>query len=289
MKKRILGLVILVMLLVVCVQGEAKAGIWPFTSKSKQPEKLDYTVRVLKPVGANTYNLNLFFPVNGFYTDIFYQCNLIDKFTLEEKMQIIKEVFYNLSPDEPVLVFIDKFDGKNGLMFYFKIVNYEGKPAVLVMTNYDPKKKKVLLTEKDLDNAYMNLYHICDDRLVAHSCLYDQKLLDQLKKDQEWNNIADRYLFDERLDNDSQVEGLLTQALDTDVPELRLVTNMTLVEYHLVSANFEGAGQALENGLSIVDNEIHDRKDYWKQLYKMTEEIYEITKELYQSEASKSA
>lgn len=288
MRKKSLGFLMLVLLLVVLVQGEAQAGFWPFTSKSKQPEKLEYSVEVTKPVNKNTYNLNLFYPVNGIYTDIFYQLDLMEKFTLEEKTKIIKEIFFNLSADNVVFLTIQKFDGKNPLAVGFKIVKYEDKNALMVVSNYDPKKKKVIMNKEEMKNASMNVYIICGEKLVAYSCLYSAAEEAELLKGEEWNNLGDRLLFDELADNDIRIADALGKGLETDVPELKFAATMTFVQFYLMSGNFESARQSLENGSTIIDNEIED-KDYWGKLYKMTDEVYQITKELYQFECGNAA
>lgn len=60
------------------------------------------------------------------------------------------------------------------------------------------------------------------------------------------NNLADLYIFDERVENDSLVEDLLFEHLDTtESAVLRYVGYLTLAQYYMITDDLEKAEENL--------------------------------------------
>lgn len=191
---------------------------------------------------ANLYNLEPYYFLHYFYKDVLYFFDLMEPLDLTTKTLMFEKMFNNLSADYPVGIFLKIAGWDEPLCISYRVLSNEDGMFVVMVTNYDLKQQEILADFSE--NCYARLYYIFGDKLVNGDKLFSAEKEEDYQTN--LNNLADLYIFDERVENDSLVEDLLFEHLDTtESAVLRYVGYLTLAQYYMITDDLEKAEENL--------------------------------------------
>jgi hypothetical protein len=261
--KRLFLLILAAALFIIIVHVKPDAKEKPYQFENAFNDSCEKAVKI------NKYQF-----VSRIYENFFYHLQLIDKFSLEEKIDIMKALYLNLSDKYPFTLIIKNYQDRKDLLIAIRIhpENKTGIP-VFVMTNYDLKNKKMITKEEELNNAYASLYYLAGDRFVH----YSQYKIDARALEKEGpNNIADIYIFDEKPENDAAAQDMLLKHLgELKDDREKYIPLMTLCQYYLTVQNYAKADETLKEAKKLL---YKNKNDNWNIIYTITIDEYAIVK-----------
>lgn len=213
--------------------------------------------------GENRYNLEPYYFLHYFYTDVLNIFDLLEPLDLQVKTVMFEKMFNNISEDYPVGIVIKFADREEPLRISYRVFFTEnGRPVLIMLTNYDLEKQELLAEYSD--NCYACFYYIFGDKLV------DDYHLFSTEKEAEYqgnlNNLADMYIFDERAENDQLVKELLTEYINTAPAQIsKFIGHLTYAQYYMVSGELEKADEALTVAGMLFDDYLEEAdQENWR-------------------------
>lgn len=193
-----------------------------------------------KKDSINAYGINEFYFVHQIFADAFFMTDLYEQLDYDEMEKILKTVLFKIDKDNNVTVTIKQEKGPEArLVFSIKEGTKDGTLLVL-MTNFHIEKRK--FTKELEDNSLFRWYFIKGDKLVYRKDLYSEKT-EKEKMEQVPHKLIDYYLFDDNLENDSKVKGLIDEILkneESDKIEV-LYAKLYLGELYLLTSEIDNA------------------------------------------------
>jgi hypothetical protein len=229
---------------------------------------------------SKSLKLNKFIFVSYIYEHCFCNLNLLDKLSFSDRKIIIAKLYLNLSRDYPVQLIIPNYEKSNELLVSIRVqpikkAEYE---SVILATNYITSKNRLIIKDEEFNDAYATLYYIVNDRLIYYKYLDNTDAENEYIKNNEINNLANHYIYDNNFKNDDQCENLLINYIKNDDLNKTFIARLTLVQYYLLNNNFNKALKVLNETDNIIKK---NKYDNWQELYNYTKEEYELTKYLY--------
>lgn len=222
---------------------------------------------------ANPYQLEPYYFLHYLYTDVLYFFGLLDELDLRTKAEIFTKLFNNMGEGHPAGIIV-KFAGRDKpLRVSYRVFAKEGILVVFMTTNYDYEKEEIL--ERFTWDCYCRLYYIVGDKLVNENYAYSEDKEEIYRAN--LNNLADLYIFDDRLENDHLIEELLLEYINSSYSATsKLVGNLTLAQYYMVMNELEKAQESLAEAEALfADLERGDKQD-WRVPFLITQEELEI-------------
>jgi hypothetical protein len=193
----------------------------------------------------NWLQLNEYFLIHHLYTDILHRFGLHRLFSLEDKIRILAGVLYNLDFKTPVNLIIDDFTEEGSLVVSLQLMQIGKRRSVLMATNTDPEGETIYVGVKNVAKTYKRSYVILKDQLIALSDLYSQSRESALIEENSADGLAQFYIFDGNISNDTVAEGLLIGSIrEADTPAERSRCELILSRYYM-SQNRLAEAQAL--------------------------------------------
>lgn len=220
------------------------------------------------------YQLEPYFFLHYFYVDVLYFFDLLDKVDLQTKMEMFAKILNNIREDYPVELVIKFDDWDEPLRVSYRVFASEGRQIVFMTTNFDLENQETLPAYTW--ECYAHIYYIFGDKLVNNYYLFSEEKEEVHMTD--LNDLADFYIFDERVDNDHLIEDLLLAHINAgDEPLVsRFVGYLTLTQYYMVINELEKAGKRLAEAEGLFEELREKDKENWGALLTMTKEQVEV-------------
>lgn len=198
-------------------------------------------------------NINPYYIAHHFALDLFIRQGI--DFGRNDQLQIIYNIAQFLNEDTKIHIHIKDFKDMGRLEYYIGYLEKNGKRSVLVTSNYDVTKQRLLRDGENPRNTYAVIYYIIGDKLVRYDQVHNDEVF-QAHADNN-NNIADMYLFDERPENDESIEGLLLKDLQNDSlgDNHVLIAWVTLAQYYTLKGEQNKAATAVDKARELSTKE----------------------------------
>jgi hypothetical protein len=215
---------------------------------AEAPAQTDPSYRILKEgrrKHENWLELNEYFLIHYFYSDIFHRFGLDKLLSLEDKIRIVATVLYNLDFQTPVNLIIDNFSEEGSLVVSVQLMKLGDQRSVLLATNTDPKGSRIYVGMEHVAETYKRSYLIVENQLIALQDLYSRSRESSLIEENCADRLARFYIFDGNLSNDTVAEGLLIGSIrEAETPLERSRLELLLSRYY-ISRNRLVEAQAL--------------------------------------------
>lgn len=203
---------------------------------------------------------NKFYLAHYFVFDILLALNIYDQISLEEKKNIINDLYIHLKNSYQKEFTFTSIKPINFVIFIkpFKIQN---DMSILMITNYDTKTNKIIPYKSSIDTVYAKQYFVFEKMLMPRKMFFDRdKSKSEIKKflnDKNYNAAADFVLYDDNLQNDSNVIDYVNEGLKNNISLIdKAYLNLTLMEYYLLIKNYEKYDEIYK----IISNDIKEFK-----------------------------
>ncbi len=229
-KNYILGWLCCTILFVVnnCSYGQNKIEI---ESKNKKHE--------------NALGINEFYFIHHIFADAFFMTELSKDVDTSDIEKIIKEVQPKLSETHPVTVKIKRKEKPDGHL-EFSVLGKDGSKILMMKINYI-QKTKMFTSDLSDKNLFVRMYFIKGDKLVYRKDVYSKEEEETRSKESQ-HTLAEYYLFNDRIEDDTLVLGLLDPILSSDSTSNldKLYAKLYYTEYYLSVGNFTEADKKLK-------------------------------------------
>ena len=202
-----------------------------------------YYLIIRDRINKNHLGLNEFYPIHHLNQDIFLRFDLIKKIERSDRARYLKEILNNLSYKEPVHLIVKNYQKGKDLILAVRLqkTGNSKSPHLLLVSNYDVQRKKIIRENGDFQYAYAKLYYIAGEKLVYYGDEYNKKKERELRKKNNLNSLASYYLFDDLSKNDKTIKPLLEKAIQIGAPDEKLIARLTLSQYYLLKKNIKSA------------------------------------------------
>ena len=202
---------------------------------------------------VNAYGINEFYFVHQVFADAFFMTDLYKMLNYDEMAKILKTVLYKIDKDNTVTVTIKQEKGPEARLVFFIKEGTKDGTLLALMTNFHAEKRK-FTKELDEKNSVVRWYFIKGNKLVYRKDLYSKKT-EKEKMGQAPHKLIDYYLFDDNLENDSKVKGLIDDILNNEKSDKIevLYAKLYLGELYLLNSEIES-----------TEKEISGLKEYFE-------------------------
>jgi hypothetical protein len=193
----------------------------------------------------NAYGISEFYFVHQVFADAFFMTDLYKQLDYDEMAQILKTVLFKIDKDNKVTVTIKQEKGPDAKLVFFIKEGTKDGTLLGLMTNFHAEKRK-FTNELDEKSSVFRWYFIKGNKLVYRQDLYSEKI-EKEKMGQAPHKLIDYYLFDDNLENDSKVKGLIDEILNnkkSDKVEV-LYAKLYLGELYLLKSEIDNAEKAV--------------------------------------------
>lgn len=205
-------LLLLILITIINFQGEAQ------------------TSRVLtdsdKLQSVNYLRADDFYLTHHLYIDLFLRESLLLDATKEEVLSVIELIKRHTSFDRPFVIVIQKSE-----VIVYKItvvlIKKEEEEILALYTNWNPILKK--FEETITDDSYTRWYFLNDKKMTYSRDMSTEKDYQNLDK----SALANAYLFDELVENDSEIENLFATRSENDSLEEALYFQLVMLKYFI--------------------------------------------------------
>jgi hypothetical protein len=202
---------------------------------------------------VNVYGVSEFYFVHQVFADAFFMTDLYKQLDYDEMANILKKVLFKIDKENRVTVTIKQTKGPDArLVFFIKEGTSDGTVLAL-LTNFHSENRK-FTKEIDEKKSLARWYFIKGNKLVYRQDLYSEKTEEE-KKGQAHSKLIDYYLFDDNLENDFKVKGLIEDVLDNEKSNKIeiLYAKLYLGEFYLLNTEIKKA-----------ENEVTGLKEYFE-------------------------
>lgn len=239
-----------------------------------------YEVSIPNRVNRNYFNVNLYLFIHYFSNRILQPLKLGRELSINDKVDIFKKVLFNVYPGNNITIKVSNYSEGKPLIVAVKAYYPEKKNrwSFLFLTNYILKSQRLAKSEADLGSTYANLYFIYKDKLVKYQNVYSKEKELMLRSKKSLVNLADFYLFDEKIDNDAKAFSLLKKISKSGKPGSKFYATLTLVQYFLIKGNVREAERQLKQAKKILDDGKYKKGESHLVIYSFAEEELKIYK-----------
>lgn len=189
----------------------------------------------------NEYGISEFYFVHQVFADAFFMTDLYKQLDYDEMAKILKTVLFKIDKDNKVTITIKQEKGPEARLVFFIIEGTKDGTLLSLMTNFHAEKRK-FTKELDEKSSVVRWYFIKGNKLVYRQDLYSEKT-EKEKMGQVPHKLIDYYLFDDNLENDSKVKGLIDEILNNEKSDKIevLYAKLYLGELHLLKSEIGNA------------------------------------------------
>lgn len=180
---------------------------------------------------SNYLQMDDFYLTHYLYIDLFLRENLLLNARTEEVSSIMKAIKTYVSVETPLEIEIEK-DGKRNYLIKIAILKKDdGTELLIAFTNWSTKKK---IFEKDIkikNDCYTRWYFLNGNKMTYRKNMSDKNDYSNMTK----SDLANAYLFDELVDNDTKIQSTLDDALkasDLSVSDA-ITAQLILLKYQI--------------------------------------------------------
>lgn len=219
-----------------------------------------YQIIVENKSARNLFGINDFYFTHQVFADAFFMTDLYKQLDYEEMNEILVAVQNGVTLEDKVTILVPQENGIEAkLVFMVKDHSENGKTFVM-LTNFN--KASRTFEEFDDKESVVRWYYIRGDKLVYRKDEFT-KSEERKKKKGAPHELIDYYLFDDNVNNDSEVKGLIEDLLEKEDSEIeQLYGRLYLGEYHLLHGEIDKAEQALKDLKTYFEKEIEIPRQY---------------------------
>lgn len=167
-----------------------------------------------------------FYLTHHLYIDLFLRENLLSDATKDEVMSVINQIKKYSNTEKPLEIIIKKSQDVE-YKITVVIIKKESEEILALYTNWNPVLKK--FEEKITDDSYTRWYFLNGNKITYRKDLSTEKNYQDMKK----SSLANAYLFDELMENDSEIENLFKNRNHNDDIEENLYFELVMLKYFI--------------------------------------------------------
>jgi hypothetical protein len=178
---------------------------------------------------ANYLNIDDFYLTHYLYIDLFLRENLFPEANPEDVYSILKALKKYVSLENKLDVEIEKPGKRNYLIRFAVLKKDDGTELLIVFTNWSVQKKEFEKEIKIENDSYTRWYFLNGNKMTYRNDMSDQKDYSSMNK----SELANAYLFDELIENDSEIKNTLDEFLnqsDLSISD-KIMANLILLKY----------------------------------------------------------
>jgi hypothetical protein len=252
-------------------------------AQGAEGKKLDYTIKEFFNEEKAEYHFNKFYPIHYIYINIFFAFDLHDSFTYEQKKDIIKKIKAIISKNNMTEFRITNFkDNKDLILTYTPDhpPKYPNETVIWFISNYDFNKNKIVSGD-NMKNAYATFYYVKGDALIKYQYEYSTEKEEELINEDNINNLADYYIYDDNPDNDEKAKQLLNECInETADVNRRFVCMLTLTEYYFLRNDLKEVKKIIGELKLLLPQLDEKRAENYRLYYDATNELYQMMLEI---------
>ena len=180
---------------------------------------------------ANYLQMDDFYLTHYLYIDLFLRENLFPEADHQDVSSILNALKKYVSVENKLDVEIER-PGENNYLIRFAILKQEdGTELLIAFTNWTVSKRAF---EKDIkieNYSYTRWYFLSGNKMTYRKDMSNQNDYSSMNK----SDLANAYLFDELVDNDSEIKTTIDEYLNqSDLsPSDRIMANLILLKYQM--------------------------------------------------------
>ena len=173
-----------------------------------------------------------FYLTHHLYLDLFLRENLFPEATPDEIIPILKAIKKYVGIDQPLYIEVEK-PGETNYLIKIVVVKTETAELLIAVTNWNLVQRK--FENKDGDNHYVRWYFLNDDKMTYRKDISTENDYSKMGK----IDLANAYLFDELVKNDTLIEPVLDEVLQKKSLELsdEVYARLVLLKYYMYKRN----------------------------------------------------
>jgi|GEM_PF-1482065 len=184
-------------------------------------------------VEKNYLQVDDFYLTHYLYIDLFLRESLLLDVTEVEVIDVLQTIKKYASPDQSITFEIEKPNSNN---YQLKIVLFkskkDGSELLVAFTNWSVERKRFEVDMRREFDCYTRWYFLNNGNKMTYRLdLSKEQDYDKMTK----SDLANAYLFDEIVNNDSQVEKLVNEYKSQDNPSLndQIMADLILLKYYI--------------------------------------------------------
>ncbi|EPR71885.1 hypothetical protein ADIWIN_3083 [Winogradskyella psychrotolerans RS-3] len=193
-----------------------------------------------------------FYMTHYLYIDLFLRENLCPTASPEDVSTILKAIKTYVSVDTPLEIKIEKPGDRNYLIKMAILKKDDGTELLIAFTNWSTKERKFEKEIKMENDSYTRWYFLNDNKMTYRKDMSSESDYTALST----SDLANAYLFDERTENDKQIQSTINQALkETDLID-NITTQLIQLKYHI----FKRDTNSIKKQVDYLDTLIETNK-----------------------------
>jgi len=143
---------------------------------------------------------------------------------------------------------------------------------LLFIVNFDAVNQ--VFTEDFGNNSYARMYYVSGKKIYPDEYSFSAETVNKIKEENNYYKLADYYIYDSLLENDSEALKTLQSSLDDTNSEIsKAYLNLKMVEYYYMIKKHEEAIVLLVGQRPIIDKSMDD---FLKMRYRVLEEFFPL-------------
>ena len=218
-----------------------------------------YYIEVLPSPVEKEYIINPYSFIHSFYSLVFYDFRITDIISIEDRKYIMNKVYTGIGSGAQVSFVIKKYLGVDKLSFVFFVHSNTHEMTLQLKTNYDEGAGVLVpleIPKEEWKHCVSAIYNLIDLKLVHKKNMYSFIKEETLLEERQFVNLAHLYIFDEKEENDSQVEEILQNIIKQNSGnEKSLIASLELSYFYLLNNRVNDTDSVINNATSLLEGE----------------------------------
>lgn len=180
---------------------------------------------------ANYLKMDDFYLTHYLYIDLFLRENLFPNASPDEVSSILKAVKKYVSVENKLDIEIEKPGKRNYLIRFAVLKKDDGTELLIAFTNWSVQKKEFEKEIKIENDSYTRWYYLNGNKMTYRKDMSNQNDYSSMSK----SDLANAYLFDELLENDSEIKKVIKEVLNPSDLNMsdKIMANLILLKYQI--------------------------------------------------------
>jgi hypothetical protein len=187
----------------------------PTTVPSPTPER-PYYIEILPSMTDMDYAIHPYSFIHSLYSFIFYDFRLTKLIPIEERQEIMKTIYDELILGSQVNFVIKEYLGVDKLFFVFFIHSTRQGTFCELKTNWDEGAGVLVpldMPREDWKRCLTLSYFLINTKLIHKKDFFSLQRETAYKEKSDFISLAHMYIFDENVENDTEVVTLLQKII----------------------------------------------------------------------------
>jgi len=200
---------------------------------------------------ANYLKMDDFYLTHYLYIDLFLRENLFPEANPDDVSSIIKALKKYVSVENKLEVEIEKPGKRNYLIRFAILKKDDGTELLIAFTNWSVKEKKFEKEIKIENDSYTRWYFLNGNKMTYRKDMSNENDYSSMNK----SDLANSYLFDELIDNDSEITTTIEEYLkksDLSISD-EIMANLILLKYQIFQKQNDNVAKQTEYLIELFE------------------------------------